>query len=198
MTKIQGLTRREAIVLGAITSSLSAFPCLAATKAAAKRFGRVELAVLQRGVCDTIALRKLANGIGLPVQLVDEDLASLWGNDLNIRWRTGSPRGSIAGVSSIQSLLCLEQLAHLKDMRVLWKTEMPSAANAEPDAALPYETKSRQISATWSAAVGRVWSGEQTDLALAGTTHSIVTAGHVSNGSAVAWIIGPRAEKDRI
>jgi hypothetical protein len=73
-----------------------------------------------------------AAGAGRTTAAIRGDVTALWFDDLRLRWAT--PGGAIAGMTTLRSLFCLEQLAKDHWMRVMVRAEharTDAAANAQ-------------------------------------------------------------------
>lgn len=189
------LSRREAIQLGAVAGCLVTAPALAAEsfKPSAMRtlgpaLGRVELALVEPGLRAAPALAMALRQFGLPMLGMGHDITDVWVNDLADKWRGSGARASVAGLTSPHVLLCLEQLAHLHDMRVVWREAAPTTAS----------TSSLPVDGAWAISVAQAWNGSGEDRIASGRTSSIVTAGQMAAGVPVAWVMAARLEKDRL
>jgi hypothetical protein len=175
-------SRREVMRLGAAASSLAAIPGMAFGMAArqdAPRFGRAALAVVEQGLIAAPALSLALQHFGVPVRAVGRDVTALWADDLSVRWRNADTRTAIAGLTSPHALLCLEQLGHLAEMRVVWRQVAVDAPG-------------------WAHSVAEVWAGRPVEMASTGLTRTILNAGQLAGDGAIAWVMAPRVLKDRL
>ena len=62
-----------------------------------------------------------ADRLGLSTHAIRGDVTDLWYHDLDLRWRKGP--SAIAGMTTGDSLFCLERLAWDREMRVVFRAE---------------------------------------------------------------------------
>jgi hypothetical protein len=67
------------------------------------------------------AFAAAAASAGRTTVAIRGDVTALWFDDLRVRWAT--PGGAIAGMTTLRSLFCLEQLAKDHWMRVIVRAE---------------------------------------------------------------------------
>lgn len=139
-----------------------------------------------------------AKMLGLPIRGVNGDITDLWFNDLDLRWKQGPT--SIAGLTTKESLFCLDLLARDRGMRVVFRADhrfLPGGGLEHrfsgPQHVLRYAVTLRDGGADWgSRAAGLVtrFSGKRSPSA--GAT---IVAPQAKRGNdpehLVSWVIAP-------
>ncbi|OFV92855.1 MAG: hypothetical protein A3G76_01205 [Acidobacteria bacterium RIFCSPLOWO2_12_FULL_65_11] len=70
---------------------------------------------------DSVAFAEQARRLGLATQAIAGDVTGLWFKDLDLRWR--EDKVPIVGLTTDAALFCLEQFAHTRQMRVVYRAE---------------------------------------------------------------------------
>lgn len=192
-------TRREFIQTGAAVAALGAFGHAQATGFAAPAIP------LYKVIVDDASLASLAFGrraarLGLATQASPSDITSLWYFDLQPRWMQGP--AAIAGLSTPESLFCLEHLARDHSMRVLFRAthsaladgrirhDLIGPANTVRELAAAYARDARWAENT-AEALSQFPRSQTTEAQACLTAHSIA-AGDRMERPLVSWVIGPR------
>ncbi|HEV7432652.1 MAG TPA: hypothetical protein VGN77_06380 [Steroidobacteraceae bacterium] len=130
------MNRRDFVVSGAATAaalSASAFAVATITDEATNNAALHPLPyriIFDRRFQESCSFGASAAQLGCAIQPIAGDITALWFNELQPRWARGE--GAIVGMTTMSSLLCLEQLAWQQWMRVVARVEHHS----EPDGTL--------------------------------------------------------------
>lgn len=122
-------SRRELLKAGLVASALP----IAARAAFAHREPPVSPVPLYKVLYDTrfpaaVAFAQRATARGLAVHGIDGDMTRVWYDDLHHRWRQGP--AAIAGLTAHGALFCLERLAWVERLRVVYRGEHSVAPGA--------------------------------------------------------------------
>lgn len=82
---------------------------------------RLYKAIFDDRYAESLAFAEHAHRFGVVTHGIRGDITDLWYYDLHLRWRNGP--AAIAGLTAINSLFCLEQLAWDHRMRVVFRAE---------------------------------------------------------------------------
>jgi hypothetical protein len=201
-------TRREFLETGAVTLGLTATLAPTVLRASASPASTTTRAIeLYKVIADvelapSLKFAEVASQLGLPVATSPSDITWLWYHDLQPRW-TRSP-AAVAGLTSAESLFCLERLAWDHSMRVLFKVVHTPKDNG---------TMEHEVHGPNGSARSLMRSYARNDCWVTQTAHAIAQFPGVSGPSArrtviptklhgedslecplVSWVIGPRLE----
>jgi hypothetical protein len=197
-------TRRQFIQTGAALAALGTISDSIANEPAQVHINLYKV-IVDAAFAPSVAFGERAAWLGLTTHASPSDVTSLWYHDLHPRWmRSAAP---IAGLTSAESLFCLERLAWDHSMRVLFKASHTALPGGEiqhsltgPEAvverlAAGYERDPRWASLT-ADALGRfpAMRARQSRRIL------LTAAGSVDSrfeGTLVSWVIGPVVETVR-
>jgi len=197
-------TRRQFIQTGAALAALGTISDSIASEPAQVHINLYKV-IVDATFAPSLAFGERAAWLGLTTHASPSDVTSLWYHDLHPRWmRSAAP---IAGLTSAESLFCLERLAWDHSMRVLFKathTALPggeiqhSLMGPEPVVerlAAGYERDPRWASLTADAVAQfparRGRPSQRTLRARMGCVEARF------EGTLVSWVIGPVVETVR-
>jgi len=117
--------RRQFIQRGIAISAASMVPMIAGAGLPTRpaRTDNLVLAkiVFDRDFADCRLFAQQAARRGVSVHAISGDVTDLWYDDLYHRWK--DPQVTIAGLTTVSSLFCLERLAWKCDRRVIFRTD---------------------------------------------------------------------------
>jgi len=119
-------SRREFLQMGITALALPVAGHAAFSSTISALAGETARATFYRVVFDarypaSRAFASEAKLLGLPVRGIKGDITDLWFNDLDLRWEKGP--ASIAGLTTRESLFCLDLLARDRGMRVVFRAD---------------------------------------------------------------------------
>ena len=197
-------TRRQFIQTGAALAALGTTSDSIASEPAQVHINLYKV-IVDATFAPSLAFGERAAWLGLATHASPSDVTSLWYHDLHPRWmRSAAP---IAGLTSPESLFCLERLAWDHSMRVLFKASHTALPGGEIQHSLMgprpvverlaagYERDPRWASLT-ADAVGRfpAMRGRSSRRILRTPVGSVDSR---FEGTLVSWVIGPVVETVR-
>lgn len=135
------MNRRQFVFSGAAASSIVAIAPLsmAVFDAKAGALDRIDLykVVYDRRYAASRTFGAAAHRAGATVAPIEGDVTQLWYSDLGPRWAAGARPAAIAGMTSPETLLCLEQMAKDHWLKVVVRAEHAVASGHRVTAAHP-------------------------------------------------------------
>jgi hypothetical protein len=188
------LTRRELACFGVAAAALARNALAHASSLAPARRLDFDAVLVDRGSAASTAFAAEASRRGVPLGLIDGDLAPLWMSAIEPRWRTAP--AAIAGLCGAGTLFCLELFARDHRLRIAYRAE--HAREADGRIAHRVDGADVELATRALAAAGERWSTVAAALALSLRRSDDAPAVEPldysmrASQSLYSWVIAPR------
>lgn len=186
------LTRREVLVSALATLTLPLAVRAASGSSPARGGLPLHKVLYEPRHSESVAFGRAAAALGAPVEPVG-DLAALWFDDLAPMWRVR--RMAVAGMTSPNVLLCLEQFARETRQRVVFRVDHREPAPNIVVHHLATATGWREppdLGRDWPRVMAHTVLGKHPDLTPEQhTSTSRVTASTLTHTTQISWIMAP-------
>ncbi|MGE3530965.1 MAG: hypothetical protein AB7I12_04170 [Steroidobacteraceae bacterium] len=198
------VSRRKFILQGGMAVSaaslLSVIPPGYA-KAASSSFAAISplyKVVVDNSFAESAAFAAETRRRGIPIEIIHGDLTRFWYADLEPRWKTGPV--AVGGLTSIESVHCLELLARRHGARIIYRAEHHCLKSGVVDHVL-YGSSTSYSNVSSLRTAGVAWAAEAATL-MTDCTHdfsptvnhqaSVATAhAYADERLLVSWVIAP-------